>query len=93
MNASVKESSVSTDLQAILDNQRSAFRAEGPVALATNLLKVAGMFFFAGDPAPWRNLPSRPALGQLWPIAPMASSSTLPRPSARTLSRGRSAWS
>ncbi len=40
MNASVKESSVSTDLQAILDNQRSAFRAEGPVALATRIDRI-----------------------------------------------------
>jgi coniferyl-aldehyde dehydrogenase len=37
MNASVKESSAAAELQAILDNQRRAFRAEGPVALATRV--------------------------------------------------------
>lgn len=40
MNASVKESSASAELQAILDNQRNAFRAEGPVALATRIDRI-----------------------------------------------------
>ena len=37
MNASLKENSAAVELQAILDNQRRAFRAEGPVALATRI--------------------------------------------------------
>ncbi|MEZ5502185.1 MAG: coniferyl aldehyde dehydrogenase [Halioglobus sp.] len=37
MNASVKESPASAELQVVLDNQRRAFRAEGPVALATRI--------------------------------------------------------
>jgi coniferyl-aldehyde dehydrogenase len=40
MNASLKENAASTDLQAILENQRSAFRAEGPVALATRIDRI-----------------------------------------------------
>jgi len=40
MNASLKESSASAELQAILDNQRRAFRAEGPVALATRIDRI-----------------------------------------------------
>jgi coniferyl-aldehyde dehydrogenase len=40
MNASLKESSASAALQAILDNQRRAFRAEGPVALATRIDRI-----------------------------------------------------
>jgi len=40
MNASLKESSAATELQAILDNQRRAFRAEGPVALATRVDRI-----------------------------------------------------
>jgi coniferyl-aldehyde dehydrogenase len=40
MNASVKESSAAAELQAILDNQRRAFRAEGPVALATRVDRI-----------------------------------------------------
>ena len=35
MNASTKEGSASVELQAILDNQRAAFKAEGPVAHVT----------------------------------------------------------
>ncbi len=37
MNASNKESAAAIELQAILDAQRSAFRREGPVALATRV--------------------------------------------------------
>ena len=37
MNASTKEGSASVELHAILDNQRRAFKAEGPVALATRI--------------------------------------------------------
>ena len=40
MNASVKESPVSTELQMVLDNQRRAFQAEGPVALATRIDRI-----------------------------------------------------
>jgi coniferyl-aldehyde dehydrogenase len=40
MNASLKESSAAAELQAILDNQRRAFRAEGPVALATRVDRI-----------------------------------------------------
>ena len=40
MNASLKESSVAAELQVILDNQRRAFRAEGPVALATRIDRI-----------------------------------------------------
>lgn len=40
MNASLKESSVSAELHNILDNQRNAFRAEGPVALATRIDRI-----------------------------------------------------
>ena len=40
MNASTKEGSASVELQAILDNQRTAFRAEGPVALATRIDRI-----------------------------------------------------
>lgn len=40
MNASLKESSASAELQAILDSQRRAFRAEGPVALATRIDRI-----------------------------------------------------
>ncbi len=40
MNASLKESSAAADLQAILDNQRRAFHAEGPVALATRIDRI-----------------------------------------------------
>jgi coniferyl-aldehyde dehydrogenase len=40
MNASLKENSASADLQAVLDNQRHAFRAEGPVALATRIDRI-----------------------------------------------------
>ena len=34
MNAPSKEAAASVELQAVLDNQRKAFRAEGPVSLA-----------------------------------------------------------
>jgi len=37
MNASLKDNSAAAALRAILDNQRRAFRAEGPVALATRV--------------------------------------------------------
>jgi coniferyl-aldehyde dehydrogenase len=37
MNAPNKESAAAIELQAILDTQRSAFRKEGPVALATRI--------------------------------------------------------
>jgi coniferyl-aldehyde dehydrogenase len=40
MNASLKESSVSTELHNILHNQRNAFRAEGPVELATRIDRI-----------------------------------------------------
>lgn len=40
MNASTKEGSASAELQAVLNNQRSAFKAEGPVALATRLDRI-----------------------------------------------------
>ncbi len=40
MNASVKDNFAATELQAILDNQRRAFRAEGPVALATRIDRI-----------------------------------------------------
>ena len=40
MNASLKGSSVSAELHVILDNQRRAFRAEGPVALATRIDRI-----------------------------------------------------
>ena len=40
MNASVKDSSAATVLHSILDNQRRAFRAEGPVALATRIDRI-----------------------------------------------------
>lgn len=40
MNASTKEGFASVELQAILDNQRSAFKAEGPVAMATRLDRI-----------------------------------------------------
>ncbi len=40
MNASVKDSSAATELHSILDNQRRAFRAEGPVALATRVDRI-----------------------------------------------------
>ena len=50
--------------------EETSILGQGVAALAANLLKVAGMFFVAGDPAPWRNLPGRPVLGQLWPIDP-----------------------
>ena len=40
MNASLKGSSVAAELQVILDNQRRAFRAEGPVALATRIDRI-----------------------------------------------------
>ena len=40
MNASLKESSVSAELHNILHNQRNAFRAEGPVALATRIDRI-----------------------------------------------------
>lgn len=40
MNASVKENSAAAELHAILDNQRRAFRAEGPVALATRIDRI-----------------------------------------------------
>jgi coniferyl-aldehyde dehydrogenase len=40
MNAITKEGSASVELQAILENQRAAFRAEGPVALATRLDRI-----------------------------------------------------
>ncbi len=35
MNAPSKEADASVELQAVLDNQRRAFRAEGPVSLST----------------------------------------------------------
>ena len=40
MNAITKEGSASVELQAVLDNQRAAFRAEGPVALATRVDRI-----------------------------------------------------
>ncbi|MFT4518120.1 MAG: coniferyl-aldehyde dehydrogenase [Halioglobus sp.] len=40
MNASLKEGAVSAELQGILDNQRRAFTAEGPVALATRVDRI-----------------------------------------------------
>ena len=40
MNASTKEGSASAELQAVLDNQRRAFRAEGPVAMATRIDRI-----------------------------------------------------
>ncbi len=40
MTASTPKGSASVELQAILDNQRSAFRAEGPVALATRVDRI-----------------------------------------------------
>ena len=40
MNASTKSGSASIELQAILDNQRSAFRHEGPVALETRIDRI-----------------------------------------------------
>ena len=41
MNASVKESPVSDRAaKVILDNQRRAFQAEGPVALATRIDRI-----------------------------------------------------
>jgi len=40
MNASLKDSSAATELRAILDNQRHAFRGEGPVALATRIDRI-----------------------------------------------------
>ena len=36
----LKGSSVAAELQVILDNQRRAFRAEGPVALATRIDRI-----------------------------------------------------
>ena len=40
MTASTPKGSASVELQAILENQRSAFRAEGPVALATRIDRI-----------------------------------------------------
>lgn len=40
MNAPVKDSSTDTDLRTILASQRNAFRAEGPVALATRIDRI-----------------------------------------------------
>jgi coniferyl-aldehyde dehydrogenase len=40
MNVSNKESTAAMELQAILDNQRAAFKAEGPVALATRIDRI-----------------------------------------------------
>jgi coniferyl-aldehyde dehydrogenase len=40
MNASTKEGSASIELLAVLDNQRKAFKAEGPVALATRIDRI-----------------------------------------------------
>ena len=40
MNASTKEGSASVELQAILDNQRNAFKAEGPVSMATRIDRI-----------------------------------------------------
>ena len=40
MNASTKEGSASVELQATLNNQRNAFKAEGPVALATRIDRI-----------------------------------------------------
>lgn len=40
MNAPTREGSASAELQAVLDNQRRAFRAEGPVALATRIDRI-----------------------------------------------------
>lgn len=40
MNASLKEGAVSAELQLILDNQRRAFKAEGPVALETRIDRI-----------------------------------------------------
>ena len=37
MNASNKEGSAAVELLAVLDNQRRAFKSEGPVALATRI--------------------------------------------------------
>lgn len=37
MNASTKEGSAAVELLAVLDNQRRAFKSEGPVALATRI--------------------------------------------------------
>ena len=40
MNASTKKGSASVELLAVLDNQRSAFRSEGPVALETRIDRI-----------------------------------------------------
>ena len=40
MNANNKETAASMELQAILENQRSAFKAEGPVALETRVDRI-----------------------------------------------------
>ena len=40
MTASTPKGSASVELQAILENQRSAFRAEGPLALATRIDRI-----------------------------------------------------
>ena len=40
MNASLKESPVAAELQAVLNNQRHAFQSEGPVALATRIDRI-----------------------------------------------------
>ncbi|MFK7976068.1 MAG: coniferyl aldehyde dehydrogenase [Halioglobus sp.] len=40
MNASLKEGAVSAELQVILDNQRHAFKSEGPVALETRIDRI-----------------------------------------------------
>ncbi len=37
----------------------------GPEALIGNLAKALGLFLLAGDPAPWRNAPGRPAFDPL----------------------------
>ncbi len=40
MNVSNKESTAAMDLQAILDSQRAAFKAEGPVAIETRIDRI-----------------------------------------------------
>jgi coniferyl-aldehyde dehydrogenase len=40
MNASTERGSASAELQAVLDNQRSAFRSEGPVELMTRIDRI-----------------------------------------------------
>jgi len=42
---------------------------DGAMAVLAGAAKVAGMFNLAGDPAPWRNLPGRPAFDVLTGLA------------------------